>query len=153
MEQPVLQAQNFYQHPSSTSANSDLVMINYQGGGNESRLKDMSFDNNFTSLGQMAIGMHHHQLMNPGVRLFIVIKVGCFIFHSLIKYEFQPGLGNDRERLNQLAIREPITCIQHGYPQQQHGCSIKTPEWLRGVKLEFECPRRHESKNSYNQLG
>lgn len=35
-------------------------MINYQGGGNESRLKDMSFENNFTSLGQMAIGMHHH---------------------------------------------------------------------------------------------
>ena len=152
MEQPVLQTQNFYQHPSSTSANSDLVMINYQGGGNESRLKDMSFDNNFTSLGQMAIGMHHHQLMNPGVRLFIINKVGCFIIHSVIKYEFQPALGNDREWLKQLAIREPLKWIQYRYPQQQHGCGIKTPEWLGAAKLELECPRRHESKNSYNQL-
>jgi hypothetical protein len=111
MEQPVLQAQNFYQHPSSTSANSDLVMINYQGGGNESRLKDISFDNNFTSLGQMAIGMHHQQLMNPGVRLFIINKIGCFIIHNLIKYEFQPALGNGREWLKQLAIRESLNWI------------------------------------------
>jgi hypothetical protein len=74
-------------------------MINFQGSGNDSRLKDMSFDNNFTSLGQMAIGMHHQQHLNAGVRLFLIILVGCFIIHRLIKYECKPALGNDRERL------------------------------------------------------
>lgn len=91
--------------------------------------------------------------MNAGVKLFIFIQVGCFIIHRLIKYECQPALGNDRERLKQLAIREPLKWIKHSFLRKQFRCGIKTPEWLGGAELEFECPRRHESKNSYNQLG
>jgi hypothetical protein len=46
----VVQTQNFYHHPSTTSANSDLLMLNYQGGvGNESKMRDLSFEHNFTS--------------------------------------------------------------------------------------------------------